>query len=489
MGKYLLGIDIGTSSCKIAIFNTSGGVQAEMNKSHRTYRTASGWIEQNPDEWWENICDGIRECLQKSGISSKSIEGIGIAGQGWSMIPIDEDGNCLTNTPIWMDTRAKDIANEVEQEIGTRRIFDLAGNLFFPTYTTPKMIWLKKEHIDLYAKTECFLQSNSYIGYKLTGALSSDKSQNYGLHFYNTKTCTYDTEMAEAFGLDINKVAPIYDCHEVIGKVTNEAAEQTGLMPGTPVVAGGLDAACGTLGAGVHLPNQAQIQGGQAGGMSICLDQPVVHEKLIFSPHVVPNLWLLQGGTVGGGGVLRWFREKLSPEQSFDELTQLASKINPGSDGVLFLPYMAGERSPIWNPDAKAVFYGLGFDKTKAHMLRSVLEGVVLSVYHNVKVAENAGVDIKALEYYAMGGVANSEMWIQIYADVFGKKMNIPSSNTATTLGAAMLAGVGIGLYDSFSQAVEKTITVSREQKPTQEHYNLYQEVFKKYLALSKKFV
>ena len=170
------------------------------------------------------------------------------------------------------------------------------------------------------------------------------------------------------------------ECHSVIGEVTEEAAKITGLAVGTKVVAGGLDAACGTLGAGVYKKGQTQEQGGQAGGMSICLDEAVAHPKLILSPHVVPGHWLLQGGTVGGGGVLRWFKSELGKNESFDELTALAENIAPGSDGVTFLPYMAGERSPIWNADAKGVFYGLGFDKTKGHMVRAALEGVAYSL-------------------------------------------------------------------------------------------------------------
>lgn len=487
MEKYLLGIDIGTSSCKIAIFNVAGVVQVETNKPHHTYYPAPGWIEQNPEEWWENICDGIQECLRTSKILPEHIVGIGIAGQGWSAIPVDKEGNCLANTPIWMDTRANEIADRVVQEIGTEKIFNVAGNVFSPSYTTPKMLWYKEKHRDLYEKTYCFLQSNSFIGLKLTGAMSSDKSQNYGVHFYNTRTCHYDEQLAKELGLDINKLAPIYDCHGVIGEVTSEAAKQTGLVAGVPVVAGGLDAACGTLGAGVHLPNQTQIQGGQAGGMSICLDRPVVHEKLIFSPHVVPDLWLLQGGTVGGGGVLRWFKEKLASDQSFDELTALAETIEPGAEGVIFLPYMAGERSPIWDPNVKATFYGLGFDKTKAHMARAALEGVVFSVYHNLKVAEEVGIDLMELDYCAMGGVANSKLWIQMYADVIGKKVSIPHSDTATTLGAAIIAGVGVGLYENFAEAVSQTITVSRVQTPDASHYKTYQETFDHYVSLSKK--
>lgn len=484
MNKLLLGIDIGTSACKVAIFKKSGEVVAQSNQPYQLYYPNPGWVEQNPDEWWEAICKGIQDVLTTSKIEPSDIAGIGIDGQSWSAIPVDKDGNCLYNSPIWMDTRARDICMRVGKKVGFERIFKVAGNGFEPAYTTPKMIWFKEEHPDIYAKTDKFLQSNSYIAYKLTGVMSQDKSQGYGIHFFDMNTCTYDEQLAEELGLSVDKVPPIYDCHEVVGKVTKEAADKTGLAVGTPVVAGGLDAACGTLGAGVYKTGQTQEQGGQAGGMSICIDEAKGHPKLILSTHVIPDLWLLQGGTVGGGGVLRWFKQELGGEDSFDDLTAMADKIPPGSDGLVFLPYMAGERSPIWNPDAKGVFYGLGFDKTRAHMVRAALEGVAYSLEHNMRIAREIGVDVD--EMLAMGGAANSEVWVQIKADVTGKTFKIPTSDTATTLGAAILAGVGVGVYESFEEAVKETVKITRVQEPNMERHECYQHAMDNYLALSE---
>ena len=317
---------------------------------------------------------------------------------------------------------------------------------------------------------------------KLTGEMTQDLSQGYGIHFFDMKKGVYREELAEEFGLSVDKVPTIVPCHQVIGEVSAQAAAKTGLAAGTKVVAGGLDAACGTLGAGVYLPGQTQEQGGQAGGMSICVDKALAHPKLILSPHVVPDCWLLQGGTVGGGGVLRWFKQELGGDLSFDELTALASEVSPGSDGVVFLPYMAGERSPIWNPDAKGVYYGLGFDKTKGHMIRAALEGVAFSLEHNLRTAAETGVEVG--ELVAMGGASNSVLWTQIKADVTGKTIKVPTSDTATTLGAAILAGVGVGVYKSFEEAVQETIVVTRVQKPNMENHEIYQECMKLYLQL-----
>lgn len=487
MGTYLLGIDIGTSACKVAIFEKNGKVLAQSNQSYQLYYPHPGWVEQDADEWWSAICDGIRDVLDQSGIAPADIAGIGVDGQSWSAIPVDKEGNALARTPIWMDTRARDICERVKSDVGFERIFEVAGNDFLPSYTTPKMLWFKENAPDVFRKTDKFLQSNSYIAMKLTGVMSMDFSQGYGVHFFKMNDCTVDADLARELGLSVDLIPQLYGCHDVVGGVTAEAAKLTGLAEGTPVVAGGLDAACGTLGAGVYLPGQTQEQGGQAGGMSICVDHALAHPKLILGTHVVPGMWLLQGGTVGGGGTLRWFRQEFGSEQSFDELTALAEPIPAGSEGVIFLPYMAGERSPIWNPDAKGVYYGLGFDKTKGHLVRATLEGVAYSLEHNLRVAAETGA--KVGELIAMGGASNSRLWTQIKADVTGKTIKVPTSDTATTLGAAILAGVGVGVYGGFEEAVKETIVITRVQEPDMEAHEQYQKYMQMYLDLSEALI
>lgn len=482
MENLLLGIDIGTSACKVAVFDAEGRVLAQSNQPYQVYYPKNGWAEQEAGEWWKAICCGIREVLSQDRISAGAIAGIGVDGQSWSAIPIDKEGNVLHRTPIWMDTRARHICERVKEEIGTEEIFGIAGNDFLPSYTTPKMLWFKEERPEVFRRTYKFLQSNSYIVYKLTGVMSQDHSQGYGIHFFNMKHLTYHADLAEKLGLSVDLVPELYQCDAVVGKVTTEAAEETGLLTGTPVVAGGLDAACGTLGAGVYRAGQTQEQGGQAGGMSICTDRALAHPKLILSPHVVPNMWLLQGGTVGGGGTLKWFRQEFCPDMTFDALTEEASAIPAGSEGVQFLPYMAGERSPIWDPDAKGVFYGLSFAKKRGHMIRAILEGVAFSLEHNLRVAAETGIEVNTLN--AMGGASNSELWTQIKADVTGKTIQVPTSDTATTLGAALLAGVGCGLYRDYEEAVSRTIVMTRTQTPNEAAHQIYQECMELYLAL-----
>lgn len=480
----LLGIDIGTSACKVAAFDTSGNVLASANRAYKVYYPKPGYVEQNPDEWWDAICAAIKEVLSSENVIASAIAGIGVDGQSWSAIPVDDNGNVLANTPIWMDTRSDKICSFIKEFIGSDKIFDIAGNDFLPSYSTPKMLWFKNEYPEIFNKTRYFLQSNSYIVYKLTGVYSQDMSQGYGIHFFNMNTLKYDDTLANELGLSSDLVPELYNCDAVVGKVTDEASKLTGILPGTPVVAGGLDAACGTLGAGVYKIGQTQEQGGQAGGMSICTDTALSHKKLILSPHVVPGKWLLQGGTVGGGGALKWFREQLMSDVSFDDITAEAEKIEPGSDGVIFLPYMAGERSPLWNPSAKGVFYGLSYDKTRGHMVRALLEGVAFALNHNLLVAKEAGASADVLS--AMGGAANSVLWTQIKADITGHTIEVPTSDTATTLGAAILAGIGTKVYGSYDEAIDKTIVITRVQKPNPENHEIYKKAMKNYLTLSE---
>lgn len=495
MEKLLLGIDIGTSACKVAIFDLQGKVISQATREYKVYYPDLGFVEQNPNEWWECVCTAIKESIVSSKIKARQIAGIGVDGQSWSAIPINAQGDVLSNTPIWMDTRASDICKETVNRLGTERIFKLSGNSFEPTYSTPKILWFKKHMPDVYNSTYKFLQSNSFIAFKLTGQISQDLSQSYGIHSFNMNEGKWDDSFCEELGFDRNKLPEICRCHQIIGEVTSEAAAQTGLVKGIPVVAGGLDACCGTLGAGVIKVGQTQEQGGQAGGMSICQNSSVGHPKLILSFHVVPNLWLLQGGTVGGGGAIKWFKEefgmfeeiqaRIKGISSFKVMDEEAEEIPVGSEGLIFLPYMAGERSPLWDKSAKGVFFGLGYNKTRAHMIRAVMEGCAFALQHNIKTAEETGVSID--ELVAMGGAANSRLWTQIKADITGKTIKVPTSDTATTLGAAILAGVGTGLYKSFEQAVDKTIVITRTQEPDMQAHAKYKNNYEIYIELYEK--
>lgn len=345
---------------------------------------------------------------------------------------------------------------------------------------------------EVYKNTDKILQSNSYIAFKLTGEVTQELTQGYGHHCFSMRHGTWDKDMCRELGMEPDMLPDICASHQVIGNVTARAAAECGLAEGIPVVAGALDAACGTLGAGAIHPGETQEQGGQAGGMSICMDTYKADERLILSFHAVPGQWILQGGTVGGGGVMRWLEHEFADyerlkgketgKSSLELFNELAEKVSEGSDGVVFLPYMSGERSPIWDPHAKGVYYGLDFSKTKGHFIRAAMEGVALSLRHNLEVAEQAGASVSELR--SMGGSANSLLWTQIKSDVTGKRIVVPSSDTATTLGAVILAGVGVGMYNSFDEAVKKTVAEKRYHDPDIGKQETYTKNYRVYLKL-----
>ena len=492
MKRYLLGIDIGTSACKVAVFNREGEVIATASGEYPVYYPKLGWAQQNVEEWWAAVSSAIRSLFKNYEISPEEVGGIGIDGQSWSAIPIDKEGNVLANTPIWMDTRAAQICQRLNDEIGADKIFELTGNSLQPSYTTAKILWYQENLPHIYPKIDKILQSNSYIVYKLTGAVTHDMSQGYGIHCFDMRKGEWNLEMCERLGIPPRFLPELYPCHQVVGVVHNQAAKETGLCAGIPVVAGGLDAACGTLGAGVIHPGETQEQGGQAGGMSICIDEYRADPRLIMGYHVIPNHWLLQGGTVGGGGVMRWMEKELGAyerlegerlhKSSLELFNEMAQEVPAGSEGLVFLPYMAGERSPIWDPHSKGVYFGLDYNKTKGHLIRSAMEGVAFSLKHNIEVAKEAGAELKVLR--AMGGAANSLLWTQIKSDVTGLPIVVPSSDTATTLGAAILAGVGVGMYESFEEAVKLTVVEKRAHQPNMENEKVYDKNYQTYLEL-----
>jgi len=495
MGIYLLGIDIGTSACKVTIFDINGAVAASAARPYNTYYPKSGWAEQDANDWWGAVCDALNAIWQSDKIKPHEIAGVGVDGQSWSALPVSSDGNPLRPAIIWLDRRAQKQADQMAKAAGRQTLINTSGNPPDPAYITPKMLWIKENEPETYKRAYKFLQSNGYITYKLTGQFTQDKSQGYGFHFFDIKNGFYDEELCKQIGLDIDKVADIYECCDVVGSVTSEAARSTGLIEGTPVVAGGLDAAASTLGAGVIFPGQTQEQGGQAGGMSICLDEAIIEPRLILGYHVVPNKWLLQGGTVGGGGALRWFVDQFGYAEAcqakakglnvYSIIDEEASKIKAGSNGLIFLPYMSGERSPIWNPKARGVFFGLSYDKTRAHAARAVMEGCAYALRHNIEVGEQAGGRVSGL--MSVGGAAKSAVWTQVKADITQKRINVPYADDATALGSAILAGVGTGIYKSFEEAVTATVKIKNTFEPNKANFAIYDRLYAIYSDIYNK--
>ncbi len=451
--RIYLGVDIGTSGCRTIAVDGSGRTLATAGRTYPLLTPAPGHVEQDPNEWTGGTLATIAEVCASGAFDPADIAGIGVDGQSWACVPVDEAGTVLANTPIWMDVRAQSICEEVLARVRSGTILDVSGNRLSPSYSTAKMLWFERNRPEVFDRTRWFLQSNSLVVMALTGVASQEHSQGYGWHFIDVATGRVDHALAAALGCDPSRIPEAVEPTAVVGGVTAAVARATGVPAGTPVVAGGLDAACGTLGAGVFRPGQTQEQGGQAGGMSIALDTPVADERLILSRHVVPGSWLLQGGTVAGSASLAWLaRVAGAAEQAtadstgrglYEEISALAGTVGAGSEGLVFLPYLSGERSPIWDADARGAFVGLHLGTGRGHLYRAVMEGVAMALRHNLEVALAAGAGVT--ELLAIGGATRSPLWMQIKADVTGLPIAVTANPDATTLGAAMLAAIGTG--------------------------------------------
>ncbi len=493
MASLLLGIDIGTSACKVAVFTPDGELLAQATHSYPTHYPRPGFVEQMPDDWWRAACAGVGQCLSAGGFDAGDIAAVGVDGHSWSCIPVDRDGRVLAADPIWMDTRSEAICTQLHERHGAQRLFSVCRNPLTANYTTGKLLWFKRHDPQLYARTHMFLQSNSYITLRLTGAFTHDMSSGYALHFFDMARMRYDAPMCDLLGLDLEKIPPLFACDRVVGTVTAEAARACGLRAGTPVVAGAVDAMVMALGSGTVDVGCAQEQGGQAGGMAIVTQSSAGDERLIIGPYVLPNTWILQGGMVGGGSAMRWFgqefgaHERMLAEQAgtpfFDELTRAAGDIPPGSDGLVFLPYLRGERSPLWDAHAKGVYFGISFATGKAHFMRALMEGCAFALRHNIETAEAAGNPVG--DMIAVGGSANSRLWTQIKADVTGKRIHVGGGDAIGCLGTAMIAGVGAGVYPDYLQAVRRTQRILRTHEPDAaaharyaHTYGIYRELY-----------
>jgi xylulokinase len=486
-----LGVDIGTSACRTVATSADGHTLAVAERAYPLYTPAPGWAEQDPVDWVEGALATIAEVCASGAFEPTAIAGIGVDGQSWSCIPVDEDGRVLARTPIWMDTRCQSICDELVADVGSAEILNLAGNRLSPAYSTAKVLWFERARPEVYQRARWFLQSNSLIVLALTGVVSQDHSQGYGLHFIDVATGRVDVAMARRLGIDPTRFPEGVEPTAVVGGVTPEVARRTGVPAGTPVVAGGLDAACGTLGAGVFQVGQTQEQGGQAGGMSICVADPVGDERLILSRHVVPGRWLLQGGTVAGSASLAWLTRVVgaAEQQSavasgkglYEEVSALAATVGPGSGGLVFLPYLSGERSPLWDADARGAFVGLTLGTDRGHLYRAVMEGVALALRHNIKVAAAAGA--RVAELLAIGGATRSPVWMQIKADVTGLPVVVSANDNATPLGAAMLAAIGTGAGD-VEELVSRWVHPSTRYQPDPVVAERYDRLYSVYAGL-----
>jgi xylulokinase len=498
--RHILTVDVGTSSTKTALWTETGQLIAQASAGYSLHRPEPLSAEIDGDVWWQAVCGTIQTVLTTGGVDPALIAGIGVDAVGWTLIPVDRAGNPLHPAMIWLDRRAEQETNWLKSLPDADSLIILNANPLDAAYITPKLIWLKKNHPDIFNSAHKFLEATGFIVSRFTGEFICDYTQAYGYHFFDIRNEKWDQPTAEIIGVPIEKMPRLTHSAEVVGVITQKAAEQTGLKPGTPVIAGCLDAIAGALGSGVVKPGQTNEQGGQAGGIGISLDHVVVEPRLIFSHHVIPGQYLLQAGTVGGGS-LGWFRDQfgqpevrvgnLIGQNPFELFSKQVETSKPGANGLIFLPYMAGERTPLWSSIVRGVFFGLTYNTTRADMLRAIMEGCAFAVYDNFQIAEEHGVRVD--EYLGSGGAVQSAVWCQIKADIYGKPFVVAKladgSEGGHGLGLFAMTVYGIGLHKDIETCVSDLLPNRQVFEPSMRNHNLYQELFGVYRSLSRKLM
>jgi xylulokinase len=454
----------------------------------------SGHAEQKPEDWWKAVCLATRLALKAVPDGPVRIGGVAVSSQAPTLLPVDKDGQPLRPAMIWMDRRAEKEAQTLKEAFGDGIIEKVSGNQADPFYVASKIRWFKLHEPDKFKLTSAFLQANGYINYRLTEKLSMDKVHAALLQLRNYEKDEWSEEICHWCGVDPGKFPPIYQGHEIIGEVTREASAVTGLLPGTPVMAGTVDGSAAALEAG------AVKQGivGEMTGTSTVLFMPndsgIIEPAFIAMPHALPKLHLLLAALVSTGACLKWFRDQLGTKEvelseatgnsPYDLLTGLAGKSDPGSGGLIFLPYMMGERSPVWNTHARGVFFGLSLSTSKGDLIRAILEGTSYALYHNIELARASGLDIH--EIRSVGGGSKSRFWNQLKADVLGIPVLVPEAAIGAPFGDALLVGMGLGHYKDISDSLNQMVKIRERYEPDALNHQSYLEGYAVYKSLSE---
>ncbi len=498
----LVGVDIGTSGTKAVILDGSGKVRSQSFCEYGVVTPAPSWAEQWPDVWLEAVRDTLKTAFELSGLQSSDIEGIAVSGlYGGSGIPVDRDAVPLRPCIIWMDRRARKETQWVKQNVPLDTLFSITGNHVDSYYGFTKMLWIRNNEPEIWKRIHQFVTPKDYVIFKLTDVLATDYSSagNIGGVFDIHKK-QWSREMCDILGIPVSLLPErITRSFDIVGRLNKLYSDATGLMEGTPVISGGIDAAvaqfsCGTTREGEHVAMT---------GTSMCWG--TVHEGKYLSPGLVSFPYVVNdetsiytfGGGATSGAVIRWFRDRFGAGEKEEERTtgvsayalleQKAGSVKPGSDDLLVLPYFMGERSPIWDPDARGVILGLSLLHTREHIYRACMEGVAYSLRHNMEEAIKAGIKLDDI-CYMVGGSAKSDLWTQIFADVTGFAMKRLENDAEAPLGDAFLAGLGIGVFTDPSEI--KTWLAFREpttpDKKNQEIYSRRFELYKEVYVQSK---
>jgi xylulokinase len=479
-----LGLDISTTGAKALLIDSSGAV-IESTTSPLTLSTPRPlWSEQQPLDWWQGCTQSIREVLDSTGISAQQIAAIGLTGQMHGLVMLDGNGSVLRPAILWNDQRTGAQCDEIRNRIGKERLIQISGNDALTGFTAPKILWVQQDEAQVFKQVRHILLPKDYIRFRLTGEYAMDKADGSGTILFDLAARDWSKEILDALEIPHSWLPPTFEGPQITGEVNSQAADETGLVIGTPVMAGGGDQAAQAVGVGVVSPGIVAVTLGTSGVVFAATKAPLIEPegRLHAFCHAVPQQWHLMGVMLSAAGSLQWYRDTIAPQESFEDLIDEAAGATHGSDGLLFMPYLSGERTPYPDPLARAGWVGLTLRHGRAHMTRAVLEGVAFGIKDSFTLIQEAGLG-EIQQVRISGGGAKSSLWKQIMADVLNIELVTVNTTEGAAFGAALLACVGCGVYDSVETACEQTVQVTGRTTPTSKS-DIYQQLYPHYRTL-----
>ena len=481
---FLLGLDISTTGAKALIIDEAGKVIA----SHTTPQPISTpqplWSEQNPADWWDGIVTSIQKTLHVGNISGEDVQAVGLTGQMHGLVLLDNNGNVLRPSILWNDQRTQEQCDAITEKIGFERLIQLTGNRALTGFTAPKILWVRDYEPDVYQKVAHILLPKDYIRYKLTDDFATDLAGAAGTSLLNVEQRQWSQEVLDALDIPLEWLPKTHEGTDITGTISATTAALTGLKAGSPVVGGGGDQAASAVGTGAVKPGIISLSLGTSGVVFAPLNHYAYEPagRLHAFCHALPHHWHFMGVMLSAAGSLQWYRDTFAPNQDFDTLLAPTRGIPAGSEGLLFLPYLTGERTPHPDPLARGAFVGLTTRHTQVHMTRAVIEGVAFGLKDSFALIAEAGLPDE-IEVRVSGGGAKSPIWRQILADVLDANLVSVSTTEGAAYGAALLAAVGVGVYSNVPTACQETITTS-EATPPGKNRDAYQERYSNYKQL-----
>lgn len=491
---HLLGIDVGTGGTRAVLLDSLGRVISAATAEHAPMNSPHiGWAEQSPDDWWRAACQAVETCLAKNSIPAQEVAAIGLTGQMHGLVLLDAQDKVLRPAIIWCDQRTAEECREITEQVGAHRLIEWTANPALSGFTLPKIWWVQRHEPQIWARVRSLMLPKDYIRFRLTGARTIDVADASGTLLLDVVHRRWSQEMLRVSQLNEACLPRVLESQEISGYVSEEGARLSGLRIGIPVVAGAGDQAAGAVGMGIVKPGAVSATIGTSGVVFAATSSPVLEPKgrIHTFCHAIPNRWHVMGVTQGAGLSLRWFRDQFGAgkddgRDSYARLTEEAANAPPGSAGLLWTPYLMGERTPHLDPGARGALVGITAQHTRAHVVRAILEGVAFSLRDSLTLFQEIGVPMESVRL--SGGGARSPLWQQIQADIYGMPVELVEADEGAAYGAGLLAGVGIGVWPSVDAACETAVRVAKRIQPnprTVELMNLqYGEYRKLYPAL-----